>query len=124
MPFIKQVSLTSKTIDENFILFIIHATEFSENVKTNSLLGQLQNIQSLYNGKQVCLLVCGLRDYCRQYPKQLKRLTIEKTLTELQILANISHRLLDTSADLANVVMQFSKSIAEFPYKLVVIQFF
>ncbi|RZB39515.1 crossover junction endonuclease EME1 [Asbolus verrucosus] len=43
---------------------------------------------------------------------------IEFALTELQILCNSSHRLINSPSQLGLVVAQFTKSIAELPYKL------
>lgn len=63
------------------------------------------------------LLVFGLKEYCRGNTRNIGRMAFETALTELQLVANVSHRMLDTAEDLGVTVMQFSKSVAEIPYK-------
>ncbi|KAL3280354.1 hypothetical protein HHI36_017843 [Cryptolaemus montrouzieri] len=48
----------------------------------------------------------------------VSRRTVEYALTEIQLLYSISHRMVETKSDMALLVFQLSKSIAQVPYKL------
>lgn len=85
-------------------------------IVNNDLLNKFQNIAEIYPDNQITLIVYGLTEFCKKN-SNVGRLTFEINLTELQLNLNISHRLLDTAADLANTVMQYSKSVAEIPFK-------
>lgn len=93
------------------------AAELNGYVKENELLQRVKLIQCLYPNKQITLLVFGLKEFCRKNRSNVGRMAFERALTEIQLMANVSHRLLDTAEDIGNTVMQFSKSIAEIPYK-------
>lgn len=92
------------------------AVDLNGYVKSNSLIDHITDIQTKYPNKKVTLLVYGVKEYCRSN-RNAGRLAIETVLTELQLFNQISYRLMDTAEDVGNVVMQFSKSIAEIPYK-------
>lgn len=112
-----QAQLTDKYEDEQQMLFLMTATELNDAVKDNNLLPQIQNIQTIYNDKKVTLLVYGLKEFSCSHRNNAGRMTFEMALTEIQLLANVSHRLLDTAEEVGHTVMQFSKSVAEIPYK-------
>lgn len=99
------------------MLVVVTGKELNNLIKANDLLNHLKSIEAIFDNKQITLLVFGLKEFCRQNPCNIGRLAFETALTEIQLLANISHRLLDTADDLGNTVMQFSKSVAEIPYK-------
>lgn len=92
------------------------ATDLNGYVKSNKLTEHITDVQSKCQGKQVTLLVFGVKEYCRSN-RNAGRLAIETALTEVQLFNQVSHRLMDTAEDVGNVVMQFSKSVAEIPYK-------
>lgn len=94
----------------------MQAKDLNNLIVNKNLLNKFQNIVEIYPDNQITLIVCGLKEFCRKN-SNVGRLTFEINLTELQLILNISHRLLDTAADLANTVMQYSKSVAEIPYK-------
>lgn len=98
------------------MLVVLTGSELNDLVKSDELMNHLKSIEVLYNNKQITLLIFGLKEFCRQRGN-VGRLAFETALTEIQLMANISHRLLDTADDLGNTVMQFSKSVAEIPYK-------
>lgn len=92
------------------------AADLNGYVKSNSLADHITDIQTKCPNKKVTLLVFGVKEYCRSN-RNAGRLTIETALTEVQLFNRVSHRLMDTAEDIGNVVMQFSKSVAEIPYK-------
>lgn len=113
-----QLQITSKFVNEKCLLYVMLAKDLNHLIATKALISKFQQIIDAHPDNHITLLVCGLKEYCRT-KSNIGRLAFESNLIELQILLNISHRLLDTAADLANTVMQFSKSVAEILYKLV-----
>lgn len=96
------------------------AVHFVDIVLKDKLLDEFRNIKIILPGKRITLLVCGLKDYIRtnrEAATACEPLKQQIHLTQLQLLFNVNHRLLDTSADLANTIMLFTKSVAEAPYK-------
>lgn len=89
----------------------------NETIKCDKLRSLVKNIQQLFNRKQITLLVHGLKEFCRNNRSNVGRLAIETALTEIQLEENVGHRLLDTAEDVGYTVMQYSKSIAEIPFK-------
>lgn len=115
--FFFQIQLTDKWHDENLLLVILTGRELNDLVKNDELLNHLESTKIMFENKEITLLIIGLKEYCRQNAGNVGRQAFETALTEVQLLANISHRLLDTADDLGNTIMQFSKSVAEIPYK-------
>lgn len=111
------MQLDEKYQDEDILLHIMTAAELNGYVKNNRLIDRIETIQSIYPDKKVSLMIFGLKDYCRLNRANVGRFAFENSLTELQLLHGISHRLLDTAEDVAQVFLQFTKSIAEKPYK-------
>lgn len=93
------------------------AAELNSYVITNKLKNRIETIKTQYPDKEVSLMVFGLKEYCRNNRANAGRFAFETALTELQLVHNISHRLLDTAEDVAQIFLQFSKSIAEKLYK-------
>lgn len=112
-----QAQLTDKYVDEEQLLYIMPASEVNESVKQDKLLSLVQNLQDIFPKNQITLLIHGLKDFCRCNRSNAGRLAFETALTEIQLMANVGHRLLDTAEDMGHTVMQFSKSVAEIPYK-------
>lgn len=112
-----QMRLDEKYQDENILLHIMTAVELNTYVMNNQLMNRIKTIENIYPNKIISLVIFGLKEYCRTNRGNVGRFAIETALTELQLLHNISHRLLDTAEDVAQVFVQFSKSIAEKPYK-------
>lgn len=109
--------LDEKYQDENILLHIMTASELNSYVISNKLIQRIETIKSCYSNKELCLVIFGLKEYCRNNRANAGRYAFEMALTELQLVFNISHRLLDTAEDVAQLFMQFSKSIAEKVYK-------
>lgn len=95
----------------------MHGNELNDAVQNNSLLALIENVQMIYVDKCITLLIYGLKEFCRTHRTNAGQMAIEMALTEIQLLANVSHRLLNTAEDVGHTVMQFTKSIAEIPYK-------
>lgn len=93
------------------------ASELVTFVSTNNLPHRINEIKSYYLGKKITLLVFGLKELIRINKRAVDRHAIEMALTELQIMNGVCHRHLNTPADVAQVFLQFSKSIGEKLYK-------
>lgn len=118
----KQLALNDTDQEEDSVLIVWQAALFVDSVLKDELLEEFRKIKIKLPKKRITLLVCGLMEYNRTNGKAAaacELLKLQVHLTKLQLFANINHRLLDTSADLANTVMQFTKSVAEAPYKYV-----
>lgn len=112
-----QMRLDENYEDENILLHVMLAAELNSYVACNKLRNRIESIKNHYPNKKLSLIIFGLKDYCRNNRENAGRFNFETALTELQLMYNISHRLLDTTEDVAQVFLQFSKSIAEKPYK-------
>lgn len=108
--------MTDKYQDEKHVLYVMTAADLNDYVKSKSLATHIAAIQSQCAKKFLTLLVFGVKEFCRTN-HNAGRLAIETALTEIQLLNRVSHRLMDTAEDVGNVVMQFTKSIAEIPFK-------
>lgn len=111
--------LSDKYEEENELLHIMTGSELNSYILNDQLMNRIDVIRNRYPNKRLTLLVFGLKEFCRANRGNVGRLAFETSLTDLQISSNISHRLLNTSEDVAQVFLQFSKSIAEKPYKYV-----
>lgn len=109
--------LDEKFQDENIVLHFMAAAELNSYVSKGQLINRIKMIESEYSQKKLSLAVFGLKEYCRANRQNAGRFAFETALTELQLMHGISHRLLDTADDVAQLFLQFSKSIAEKPYK-------
>lgn len=105
--------------DEPFLLIILEAENFVKQIKENRLLSVVQAAQEVltYELMSTTLVVFGLKDLCRRRKNIVGIRETEIQLTQLQLLANCSHRLHETPDDIALTVAQMSKAIAEEPYK-------
>lgn len=113
-----QVQLTDKFYDEDHLVRVMTAAELNGLVKRETLCEHIENLESLYPKKKILLLIHGIKDYCSNMNKRnVGRLAFETALAEVQLTKGVCARLLETSEDVGNAVMQFSKSIAEIPYK-------
>lgn len=113
----KQQNLTDKYDDEDILLHYMTASELVAFVSNNALSQRISDIKKHYPNKKITLLVFGMKDLARAKKQSVNRHAVEMALTELQLLDGISHRHLDTSEDVAQVFLQFSKSIGEKLYK-------
>lgn len=105
--------------DEPYLLIILTADAFVTASKENKLLSIVQAAQELlpFDVQSTTLVIYGLKDFCRKKKNVIGMKETEIKLTQLQLLANCSHRLHETPDDIALTVMQMSKAIAEEPFK-------
>lgn len=105
--------------NEPHLLMILIAETFVKAAKDNQLLNMVQSSQQFLPvvPQSTTLVIFGLKDFCRKRKGAIGMKETEIKLTQLQILANCSHRLHETPDDIALTVMQMSKAIAEEPYK-------
>lgn len=109
--------LDDKFQDEKIVLHFMTAAELNTYVLHGQLINRIETIESEYPDKILSLAIFGLKEYCRVNRQNAGRFAFETALTELQLFHRVSHRLLDTADDVAQMFLQFSKSIAEKPYK-------
>lgn len=112
-----QIHLNEKYCDEDQLLYVMPAADLNSLIANNGFNIRVQYIKSRFPAKQLTLLIFGLKEFCRSNKSNVGRMAIETVLTEIQLLENVCHRLLDTSEDVAQTFIQFSKAIAEKPYK-------
>uniref|UniRef100_A0A0P6JSN9 Putative crossover junction endonuclease eme1 n=1 Tax=Aedes aegypti TaxID=7159 RepID=A0A0P6JSN9_AEDAE len=112
-----QGTMTEKNVDQKFMIFLISGEELVRRVKGKNLLALVQQLQDLYPGKSVYLLVFGLITYCRNHRGCVGRRETEIALTEVQLFADCSHQLIESAEEVGNFVAQLGKSLAELPYK-------
>ena len=106
--------------DEPYLLIIILAEEFVKAAKdSNKLLNIVQTAKEVlpFYPQSTTLVIYGLKDFCRKRKNVIGIKETEIKLTQLQLLADCSHRLHETPDDIALTVTQMSKAIAEEPYK-------
>lgn len=106
-------------LDEPYLLLILLAENFVQAAKSNQLINIIQAAQEIFpiELQSTTLVIYGLKDYCRKHRNAIGMKETEIKLTQLQLLADCSHRLHETPDDIALTVVQMSKAIAEEPYK-------
>ncbi|XP_055593384.1 crossover junction endonuclease EME1-like [Uranotaenia lowii] len=112
-----QGSMTEKTVDQKHIVYLLPGDRLVEHVKTGNLLQTIGQIQQLYPGKIISLLVFGLVSHCKANRGCVGRTETETALTEVQLFGGCSHQLLETAEEVGTFVAQLGKSLAELPYK-------
>ncbi|XP_058813546.1 crossover junction endonuclease EME1 [Topomyia yanbarensis] len=113
----QQGTITDKTIEQKFMIFLMHGEDLVRRVKERDLLSSIEKVQQHYPGKTVSLLVFGLVSYCRNNRGCVGRKQTEMALTELQLFTGLSYQLLETAEEVGDFVAQLGKSLAELPYK-------
>ncbi|KDR20403.1 crossover junction endonuclease EME1 [Zootermopsis nevadensis] len=133
-----------KEKEENEMLIIWHWGEVIRLIHAEDLTNHIQSLQLTQPGKRVTLVIYGAEEYFR-HQKTFKRqaqiqgkvrkvktskkeanfVSIpivsedewESALVHLQLFADCSHRLVETPQDLGTLIRQFSKAVAEAPFK-------
>ncbi|KAF2880712.1 hypothetical protein ILUMI_25454 [Ignelater luminosus] len=138
---------TSEIVETDEVLLIMNWKQIIELIHNRSLLAHIKSLQSVKCNKKLFLVIYGLENYFR-YHKNKKQQEVRSeisqntqkntnkhdknfkdvpkigkkqlqfALTELQILCSCCHRLIDGPQDLAMMILQFTKSIAQASYKL------
>ncbi|XP_044259286.1 crossover junction endonuclease EME1 [Tribolium madens] len=137
--------LSSTEEDTNHLIIIMNCREFIEHVNNNTLCAHITSIKSVLANKIITLVICDLQSYHkyqknRKYNEMRTQVTNEKlrktsnielfrdfptvgkdqiafALTELELFCSCSHRMIESGPELGQMVAQFTKAIAEIPYK-------
>lgn len=109
--------LTDKFTIEPHLVYFLSGKELVNLVNNNLLFSDIETIQKLYPAFHIHLLISGLKSYCRTHRGCVSRTQTEFALTEIQLLQNCSHRMLESAEEVASTICQFAKSIAEEPFK-------
>ncbi|XP_023710694.1 crossover junction endonuclease EME1 isoform X3 [Cryptotermes secundus] len=138
-----EVHVRSRKEEEEEILIVWHWEKVMRLIHAVDLTNHIQSLQLTLPGKKLTLVVYGVEQYFRYHnsskrqevrAKVGKLKTSKKTenfentprisrdkfdtaLTELQLFADCSHRLVEKPHDLGTFIRQFSKAIAEVPFK-------
>ncbi|XP_033309522.1 crossover junction endonuclease EME1 isoform X2 [Bombus bifarius] len=125
------------------ILIIWNWDEAVIKVTDGSFCTSISSIKSSLPDYKITLVIFGIEDYfaCREqrrnlkesrtkkktyiekyhqmstYPHKISRKHLETCLNEIQIISDCSSRLINNSQDLALMIYQYTKAIAEIPYK-------
>lgn len=121
----------------------MNGNDFIQHVDSNTLITHIQTMKSVLS-KKICLVLYDLQNYLKYQKNQkineirnqisekeahttdrggfrdmptISSKRIDYVLCELQMRTNCSHRLVDTSIELAQMVLHFTKSIAQIPHK-------
>lgn len=113
----KNLQLTESIQYENQVLWLISGEDLVNFVNEKVLIHKIETISKLYPTCTMTLLVCGLKAHCKKNRGCVSRTTTEFALTEIQLFLNCSYRFIESDEELAITVMQFTKSIAENPFK-------
>lgn len=102
------------------VLLILTSQELFEFIKQDKLMQHIKTIESIFVNKSVSLGVLGLDKEVKNLKgKQgLSYTDVMTALTEIQIFCNCCYRNLNGPADLLALLCQFTKAIAQRPYKL------
>ncbi|XP_044736838.1 crossover junction endonuclease EME1 [Chrysoperla carnea] len=128
-----QAQICSTYSDENYAVLILNWIQIVDLIEKSLFKNYIIEKRTILSNKKVTLGLYGLQRYFKHWKckknENTKKKTIydntpkispkvlESELTELQILAGINHRTLETPEDLNNMVLQFTKSIAEAQFK-------
>nr|XP_029707598.1 probable crossover junction endonuclease EME2 [Aedes albopictus] len=113
----QQGTMTDKKVDQKFMIYLMLGGDLVRHVKDRNLMAKVKEVQDLYPGKTVYLLVYGLIAYCRNNRGCVGRRETEMVLTELQLFSGCSHYRTETAEEVGSFVAQLGKSLAELPYK-------
>lgn len=105
--------------DEPYLVMIIDAKQFIDAIKGRRLLEKIQAAQEDFHIMPVStlLIIYGLKAYCRKHKNATNIRETELNLTQLQMIANCSHRIFETPDEIALTISQISRSVAEEPFK-------
>ncbi|XP_071055446.1 crossover junction endonuclease EME1 isoform X2 [Onthophagus taurus] len=119
--------------DINDVILILNWDELLSHIKSSNLLNYISSIQDILTNKTIYLGLLGIDDYFKYWKSQkaaqrtvseyqdsiqVTRNELEMALTELQLANNCCYRNLNSSQDLIDLVLQYTKSIVQLPEKL------
>lgn len=113
------ISLEDIQKDEPYLMILLSGEKFVKAIKENELLNIIQSAQELHETevRSTTLVIYGLKAFCRKRRNVISMRESEISLTQIQMIANCSHRLHETSDEVASTVVQYSKAIAEETFK-------
>ncbi|KAL4719549.1 hypothetical protein ACJJTC_018543 [Scirpophaga incertulas] len=104
-------------------LYIMEASSVGEYVKNHTLSDHMKSIVDM-SGCQLTLVVFGAKDYFKSTRKTtaskgtlMTEIDLMMALVDLLVSVECDNHLLDSSNDLALFIIQFTKAIAEAPFK-------
>nr|XP_018916393.1 PREDICTED: crossover junction endonuclease EME1 [Bemisia tabaci] len=141
-----QENIHGEKIDQNHIMIVWTAETLVQTVYHETLCKDVMEIQRLNPGKTITLVIFGIQNYFSQQKSSkskamksqisgtknsesnskssshealpiITRVQLEESLTEIQLHANCCHRLVESNEDVGQFILQFTKAIAETPYK-------
>ncbi|XP_039282449.1 crossover junction endonuclease EME1 isoform X4 [Nilaparvata lugens] len=114
---------------ENYVIIIWSNQKFSNVVSNNLLSDEIQQIKRSFENKKITLIIYLGSDFdtgsekwashggARKKKTALSKDKMEMELVRLQFELDCSYRLMNTKAELAKFITQFTKSISEIPYR-------
>jgi len=129
---------------EKYIIVIWNNHEAVTHVAKGTFCASILNIKSLISNYNMILIIFGMEGYFAYQKKRksnessgnkktkynnkgnqqfdtfpiISKQQLEMCLTEIQIIAKCSNRLIENAQDLGLMIYQYTKSISEIPYKL------
>lgn len=126
----------SGTIEESQVLLLWHYDELISAIVEGKLCDRIRDIRNILLNKDVVLFIYGLQEYFSKREKvkdsniplhpetttlsgrrKLSRHEVETALAELQLQLNFGYRVINTPEELGLIVTQFTKAVAEHPFK-------
>ncbi|XP_055384549.1 crossover junction endonuclease EME1 [Condylostylus longicornis] len=106
--------VSEKFTREPNILHIIKAEDFLEGVQSKSIRQNTEKLIKKFPNSIVTIIIYGIKNFNTNPNKK----EIETVLLEIQIKYNCCHRCYETYTEIAQVIVQFSKAVAEAPFKM------
>lgn len=124
-----------ESTEESQVLLVWHYDELISAVVEGKLCERICDIRNVLVNKDIILLVYGLQEYFSKKEKvkdtklpseaksstclgsKLTRHKVENALAELQLQLNFGYRVINTPEELGLCVTQFTKAVAEHPFK-------
>ncbi|XP_046749195.1 crossover junction endonuclease EME1 isoform X2 [Diprion similis] len=138
----------NKSVEENHIIVVWDYTETIKKIASDMFLTSIVSIQTSKPGKSITLIIYGMENYFRHHRNLKKmqvknqclgrvgdgkkrrgskafedlpvisRKQLELCLTEIQLTLNCNSQLIETPHGLGQVIGQYTKAIAEAPFKI------
>lgn len=97
---------------EDYALLVWSVADLSASLKSNTLDQQIRTAQERINRRPATLLVCATAAERQRWQHK-----IDRAMIRVHLMFNIGYQLVNSAADLAQIVLRFTKSVAEAPNK-------
>lgn len=97
---------------DDHALLVWFVADLSASLRNNTLSHQISNAHRRVNNRPSTLLLCGSASELKRNQHQ-----IDRALIRVQLQFNIGYQLVPSAAELAQIVLRFTKSVAEAPHK-------